>query len=78
MVTRAQAAKLFRDRLREARKLQGFTQEDVGKGALMSRRAVQHFESGERRPSLENLRRLCLALHVSADWLLGLKEVDPR
>ena len=33
--------------------------------------AISHFETGERRPSLENLLKLADALAVSVDYLLG-------
>ena len=33
--------------------------------------AVSHFETGQRSPSLNNLKRLADALEVSADYLLG-------
>ena len=81
VVTRARAATTFRERLCEARRLQGLTQAKVEQLAHLPRTTVIRFERGARRPSLENLRRLCLALHVSADWLLGLKDnadVDPK
>lgn len=40
----------------------------------LQKAAIGHFESGRRRPSLENLRRLCHGLGVSADYLLGLRD----
>lgn len=31
---------------------------------------ISQFEAGRRNPRIENLRLLCEALDVSADWLL--------
>jgi transcriptional regulator with XRE-family HTH domain len=39
--------------------------------------AVSHFETGERAPSFENLRRLADALSVSIDYLLGRAAQPP-
>jgi transcriptional regulator with XRE-family HTH domain len=36
--------------------------------------AISHFETGTRRPSFDNLRRLADALAVSIDYLLGRSE----
>ena len=33
--------------------------------------AISHFETGTRRPSFDNLRRLADALEVTTDYLLG-------
>ena len=33
--------------------------------------AISHFETGQRSPSFENLRKLADALNVSVDYLLG-------
>ena len=37
-----------------------------------SQRKISHLERDEAEPNLEDLRRLCLYYHVSADYLLGL------
>jgi len=33
--------------------------------------AISHFETGQRSPSFDNLRKLSDALNVSVDYLLG-------
>jgi transcriptional regulator with XRE-family HTH domain len=33
--------------------------------------AISHFETGNRKPSFDNLRRLADALDVTTDYLLG-------
>ncbi len=49
---------------------------DLDQGALaekagMQASAISHFETGNRKPSFDNLRRLADALDVTTDYLLG-------
>jgi transcriptional regulator with XRE-family HTH domain len=62
----------FVRRLLEAREARGWTQDDLGKRTGLKATAISHFESGRRTPCMGNLIRLCRALNVSADHLLGL------
>lgn len=34
--------------------------------------SISRYERGERMPKVDRLRQLCLALDVSADWLIGI------
>jgi transcriptional regulator with XRE-family HTH domain len=62
---------LFAQRLREAREMRGLSQAELGTKTGLQPAAVSHFETGARRPSFDNLRRLAVALEVSTDYLLG-------
>jgi len=61
----------FQSRLRQIRESRGLTQADLAKKARLQAAAVSHFETGQRSPSFENLRKLSDALNVSVDFLLG-------
>jgi DNA-binding XRE family transcriptional regulator len=50
----------------------GITQAELGKLSGIPITSVCTFETGRRTPSLESFRRLCVALGVSADYLLGI------
>ena len=66
----------FAKRLASARDFCGYTQADLAKRSGVQASAISHFESGRRKPSLENFRRIVIGLyHVSADYLLGLTDV---
>lgn len=65
---------LFPQRLRQARELRELSQADLAKRARLQPSAVSHFETGSRKPSFANLRRLADALSVSIDYLLGRSE----
>ena len=62
---------LFRRRLRAARDLRELSQSELAARAGLQQAAVSHYESGSRRPSLANLRKLGEALEVTTDYLLG-------
>lgn len=61
----------FPARLKEARELRGVSQAELAARAGLQASAVSHFETGGRKPSFDNLRRLAQALEVTTDYLLG-------
>ena len=61
----------FTDRLKTARNLRGITQIDAAKLAGISVAQYAYYEKG-CLPATQNLRRICEALNVSADWLIGV------
>lgn len=62
----------FPSRLKKAREGRGLTQAELGKEAGLPSTTLSHFESGSRKPSFDNLRRLTRVLGVSTDYLMGL------
>lgn len=64
-------AEKFNERLRRAREARGLSQLDLGNKTRLQPAAISHFETGQRSPSFENLRKLADALSVSVDYLLG-------
>src|SRR5215831_4298497 len=62
---------IFPARLRAARDKRGLNQGDLAKRAGLQASAISHFETGTRKPSFDNLRRLADALDVTTDYLLG-------
>jgi transcriptional regulator with XRE-family HTH domain len=70
-------SEVFPARLRAARGKRGLNQGDLAKRAGLQASAISHFETGTRKPSFDNLRRLADALDVTTDFLLGrVKELD--
>lgn len=71
--------RLFGARLRARREARRWTQAELaGKCGTVSS-WISHFEAGRRLPSLENFRRLCSVLGVSADSLLyGRASLGPQ
>ena len=64
-------AAAFPVRLRRAREKRGLSQGDLANRASLQASAISHFETGTRKPSFDNLRRLADALEVTTDYLLG-------
>lgn len=65
------SVEVFEERLRTARESRRLSQGALAERAGLQPSAVSHFETGTRKPSFENLRRLADALRVSTDYLLG-------
>ncbi len=61
----------FKERLRATREQRGLSQTDLAKATGFQPSAISHFETGNRAPSFDNLKRLADALGVSIDYLLG-------
>lgn len=64
----------FPARVKAARELRKLGQVQVAERANLPPTSISHFESGSRKPSFENLRRLARALGVTTDYLLGLAD----
>ena len=69
MTSSSRPTDLFPERLRLARAQRELSQEALAKRSQPS--AISHFETGTRKPSFDNLRRLADALEVNTDYLLG-------
>ncbi len=65
--------KPFKDILKGERVSRGWSQADLDKHADLPRGTTNHFETGYRKPSMGNFRKLCVALNVSAGKLLGIE-----
>ena len=62
---------VFPKRLRAAREFRMLNQGQLALRAKLQASAVSHFETGARKPSFDNLKRLADALNVTTDYLLG-------
>lgn len=64
----------LKDKLKQARIENGFTQKQVAQQVGITPNAIANYELGTREPSLDTLAQLCKCYGVSADYLLGLTE----
>ena len=60
----------FAERLKDARRVCGLSQEELAERLEVSRQAVGKWEQGQAYPEMEKLIALCAVLNVSADTLL--------
>ena len=58
-------------RIRDRRKLMGYTQEAIAEIVDLSASFVSHIECGRKKASLDTLVRISAALNVTVDWLLS-------
>ena len=63
----------FGKQLRKARNARGWTGERLAEKSGIVAAQISHYETGRHVPNLTNLKRLCIALEVSADWMLEFK-----
>ena len=61
----------FHEKLKILRKKRGLTQQEVAEFLEMTQPVYQKWESGNRKPSYENLSMLACIFDVSIDYLLG-------
>jgi transcriptional regulator with XRE-family HTH domain len=59
-------------RLKQARRLSGFTQEEVEEIINISKSSISQYENGKMCPTIDVLGRLAAFYKVSLDWLFGL------
>ena len=67
----------FRARLKKARETKGLTQAQLAERANLSLDGVRALEQGIRRPGLDTLRQLAVALQVSVEDLAGVPAIEP-
>jgi len=68
---------VFSERLRQERERKGLSQADLASKSGLQPSAISHFETNNRAPSFENLKKLADALSVTIDYLIGRAE-EPK
>ena len=62
---------IFEKRLKEQRKLYGFTQREMAEKLEVSQPSYIRYENGSAEPSQKNLVKIADIFDVSVDYLLG-------
>ena len=65
---------IFKKRLKEEIKLSGITTVELARKIGVSQEMITQYYTTSKLPSLETFEKLCRALDVSADYLLGLSD----
>ena len=65
---------IFRKRFSEELKQSGMTTKELAEKVGISPEMVTQYNTTKKLPSLDTFIRICQALDVSADYLLGLKD----
>lgn len=67
--------KVFQERLKELRKQNGLTQQQLAEILHISQPSYIRYEAGTAEPTQENLIKIADTFDVSVDYLLGRKEL---
>jgi len=68
----------FCTRLRELRKQNGLSQQDLADKMSVTKQTISQYERGVRVPDYDNLLTLCDIFNVSSDYMLGKSDVTLR
>ena len=68
---------MFGQRLKFKRRELGYTQEELGKMAEVTARALQSYEQGHRLPPVDIAYRIAVAIEMSLDELMKPEEPKP-
>ena len=63
----------FGARLKKVLEERKMTYEDLAENTYMSKTAIYYYVKGDVLPTADNLKAICIALNVSADYMLGLE-----
>lgn len=61
-------------RIHEARLARGYTQNESALRADMNLTVFLSYEKNHKQPGATNLRKICQALQVTSDWVIGLTD----
>ncbi len=67
-------SKNFYINLKRAREQKGLSQKEVAEGIGVAKSTYSMYESGNREPNVQTIRKIADVLNVSADELLGLDD----
>lgn len=64
----------FNENLKIARERKGLSQKDIAEGIGVAKSTYSLYESGNREPNVQTIKKIADMLNVSADELLGLED----
>ncbi len=64
----------FNENLKNARERKGISQKDVAEKIGVAKSTYSLYESGNREPNVQTIKKIADVLNVSADDLLGLSD----
>lgn len=67
---------MFATRLKEKRKSFGYSQAQAAEAIDIALSSYSAYETGSQKPRIDVLMRICVALDVSADWILGFDRIE--
>lgn len=68
----------IKDRIAKEIRASGMSQREIADRIHVHPSAITQYLNGRSAPALDTLARLCLALDVSADYLLGITDYSGK
>lgn len=68
--------KTFGEKIKELRSERGLTQKQVAETLSVTISTLSHWECNYQEPSFKDLAAICKFYNVTADYLIGLKNID--
>ena len=69
---------MFKNQLKFYRNSLGLSQQEIANKLNISRQAYQHYECGDREPTLDTLKKLCVIFDCTSDELLEIDNSTAR
>lgn len=67
---------MYGNKLKQLRKIEGWTQEDVAKKLGVTKQTYSHYENEQRRPSLDTIRELASVYQVNIDDIFSEEKIS--
>lgn len=67
---------MYGQNLRELRKIEGWTQEEVATKLGISKQTYSHYENEKRKPGLETIRKLAAVYQVDIDKIFSETDIE--
>ena len=68
----------YRTRLKNVREDRDFTQKQIGEILNKSQQGYSHIESGRAELKIDDLKKLCEFYGLSADYLIGITDIEKQ
>lgn len=69
---------IFGRQLKRAMEIRGVGVRELSKLAMVPERTIFYYKAGEKPPTFQNLVAIGKALHVSLDWLCGMRVKEDK
>ena len=67
----------FNENLRQIREKRGFSQKEMSEQLDVARSTYSLYESGNREPNIQTIKKIACILNISTDILLGVDTTTP-
>lgn len=62
------------EKIKLALEMRGMSQRELADKTRLTEVTISRYVADSRKPNAKTIKAICRALHISADWLLDIKE----